>query len=326
MEYSNLGGSTCEVSRLCFGCGPASGYDYGTIDESAWMAAVRGALDRGINFFDVADVYGFGRAEELLSRALGDDRHRVRLCTKFGLAWDGHGTVRRDASRAHLARALDDSLRRLRVDSITLYQLHWPDPAMPLEETVAALMSSRDAGKIQHIGLSNVTAQQLQSVQRVQQVDSVQAGYNLLCRSAESELFAWSSVNRISILAHSGLARGLLAGKRSMGSRFEGRDTRGQSSYFSREGQEQKQKLIEALEQVGQRTRRSASAVALRWVLDHPEVTSVLAGMKNLAQLEENAEAADWQLAPEDFDLLSKQSASCLGSLEGALARRRPTQ
>jgi aryl-alcohol dehydrogenase-like predicted oxidoreductase len=326
MEYAPLGSGGRAISRLGFGSAPASGYDYGWVDESAWIETVRASLDRGMNFFDVADVYGFGRAEELLSRALGDDRHRVALGTKFGLAWDSRGTVRRDASPAYLARALEASLRRLRVDSITLYQLHWPDPATPLEETVAALISFRDAGKIQSIGISNISGEQLQTLQGALQVDCVQVGYNLLCRNAESELFAWSSANRTSILAHTGLARGLLAGKRRIDSRFVGHDTREQSRYFSRDGQEQKQKLIAALEQVSARTGHSVAAVALRWVLDHPEVTSVLAGMKNPAQLEENAGAAGWRLAPEDFDLLSKLSAACPGSLEGALARRMSTQ
>jgi aryl-alcohol dehydrogenase-like predicted oxidoreductase len=323
VEYARLG-SGCAVSRLGFGCALASGYDYGPVDEAAWIDTVRASLDLGVNFFDVADVYGFGRAEELLSCALGERRHTVALATKCGLTWDGERRVRRDASRAHLARAVEGSLRRLRVDSITLYQLHWPDPGTPLEDTVRALMSFRDEGKIQHIGMSNVTFDQLKSLEAAVPVDCVQVGYNLLCRSAESELFAWSGANRASIVAHSSLARGLLGGKRGPGTRFEGSDTREGSQYFSRDGQEQKQKLIEGLERVSERSGRSVPAVALRWILDHSEITSALAGMRNQAQLEENVQAADWRLAPEDYDLLSSLSTACPGSLEGTLARRTP--
>jgi aryl-alcohol dehydrogenase-like predicted oxidoreductase len=322
VEYARLGHEGCLISRVGFGCAAAGGYDYGPVDEPAWMEAVQASLDRGVNFFDVADVYGFGRAEELLSHALGEQRHTVALATKAGLAWDSEGRVRRDATRTCLARALDDSLRRLRVDSITLYQLHWPDPATPLLDSMEALMSFRDAGKIQHIGMSNVSLEQLQSLQAAFPVDAFQVGYNLLCRSAENDLFRWSSANHASILAHSGLARGLLGGKRRPGSRFEGSDTRGRSKYFSPDGQMQKQKLIEALEELGERTGRSVAAVALRWVLDHEEVTSVLAGVRNRAQLDENVGAADWRLASDDYQLLSSLSAACPGSLEGALARR----
>ncbi|MGA8220676.1 MAG: aldo/keto reductase [Candidatus Acidiferrales bacterium] len=320
MEYARLG-SGCLVSRIGFGCALASGYDYGPVDEAAWMETVRASLAAGVNFFDVADVYGFGRAEELLARALGEERHKVALATKCGLAWDSRGRVRRDASRKHLTQALDGSLKRLRVESITLYQLHWPDPATPLEETIGVLRDFRDQGKIQHIGISNVTVEQLQMAHRAAPIDCVQVGYNLLCRSAESELFRWSGANHGSILAHSGLARGLLAGKCRPGSRFEGSDTRARSRYFSCEGQEQKQKLVEGLQRVSKRAGRSVAAVALRWVLDRPEVTSVLAGMRNQAQLEENARAVDWRLAPEDYELLSSLSAACPGSLEGALAK-----
>jgi aryl-alcohol dehydrogenase-like predicted oxidoreductase len=321
VEYARLG-SGCEVSRLGFGCAAAGGYDYGPVDETAWTNAIRASLDRGVNLFDVADIYWFGRAEELLSRALADERHTVVLATKCGLAWDSQGMVRRDASRKHLAQALDGSLKRLRVESITLYQLHWPDPSTPLEDALEAMMSFRDAGKIRHIGISNVSFEQLQWVQAAIPVECVQIGYNLLCRSAESELFAWSGSNRASILAHSGLARGLLGGKRRPGSRFEGTDTRKQSGYFSRNGQEEKQRLIEGLEEVSKRTGRGVAAVALRWILNRPEVTSVLAGMRNQAQLEENVGAVDWRLTQEDHDLLSSLSAACPGSLEGALARR----
>jgi aryl-alcohol dehydrogenase-like predicted oxidoreductase len=330
MEYAALGSRGCRVSRIGFGCAAASGYDYGQVDEGAWTKTVRAALDHGINFFDVADVYGFGRAEELLSRALGEQRHQVVLATKFGLAWDSQGSVRRDASPEHIEHALNESLRRLRVDSIALYQLHWPDPATPLEEVLEILKHFQHEGKIQCIGLSNVTLNQLEAHSKgplesgngVPSIDSVQVAYNLLCRSIEEDILAWCESRQIAILAHSGLARGLLSGKRSPGFRFEGPDTRNQSGYFALEGQEQKQALVEALREVGRRTGCSPSAVALRWVLDHRQITSVMVGMNNPTQLEENLQSVGWRLPPADYDLLTLRSASCPGSLAGSLAHR----
>ncbi len=284
MEYATLGAGGCSISRVGFGCAPASGYDYGPMDESAWMDSVRASVDLGITFFDVANVYGFGRAEELLSQSLGGRRHEVILATKFGLVWDHQGRVSRDSSPKRIAQALAESLRRLRVDNIPLYQLHWPDFVTPLEDILEVLVSFRDAGKIRFIGVSNVSLDQLERACRTQPVNSVQVAYNLLRRGVEDGFLDWCRATHTSVLAHSGLARGLLSGKRPAGSHFTGTDTRNSSSYFSAEGLAEKQELIQALNEIGQRNGRTASAVALRWVLDRPEVASVIVGMKSASQ------------------------------------------
>jgi aryl-alcohol dehydrogenase-like predicted oxidoreductase len=304
-----------------YGCAPASGYDYGPLDETAWTDSVRVSLDLGVTFFDVADVYGFGHAEELLSKALGARRHDVILATKFGLAWDSKGRVTRDSSPKRVALALSESLRRLRVDNIALYQLHWPDLVTPIEDILEGLLSFRDAGKIRFIGVSNIPLDRLQRACRTQPVDSVQFAYNLLCRGVEDGYLDWCKSTNTTVLAHSGLARGLLSGKRQAGSQFNGTDTRKSSSYFSKEGLAEKQKLVQALCEIGQRNGRTASAVALRWVLDRPEVASVIVGMKSSSQLCDNVEAVGWRLAPDEYKLLSSLSAACPGSLESGAAR-----
>lgn len=322
MEHARLGAGNYLISRVGFGCAPISGYDYGPVDETAWIATVRAALDNGINFFDVADVYGFGRGEELLSSALGEQRHKVALATKFGLVWDSHGAVSRDSSPERIKHALNESLRRLRVDSITLYQLHWPDGVTPLDAVLEVLLRFREEGKIQFIGVSNVSVGQLESVYPAHRIDSVQVPYNLLCRGIENTFITWCDSKATSVLAHSGLARGLLSGKRSQDFHFEGLDTRSRSAYFADSGREEKQQLIEALFEVGKRVGCSPSAVALRWLLDQRAVTSVLVGMKGVAQLEENLRAVGWCLSNDDYQRLSSLSASCPGSLAGSLAQR----
>ena len=323
MEYARLGAGKCLISRVGFGCASISGYDYGPVDEPAWMRTVREALDCGINFFDVADVYGFGRGEEMLSRALGEQRHKVVLATKFGLVWDSQGEIRRDASPKTIEQALNESLRRLRVESITLYQLHWPDTVTPPGEILETLKLFQDRGKIQFIGLSNVSLEQLESAHRTHPVDSAQVPYNLLCRGIEERFLSWCDVNQIGVLAHSGLARGLLSGRRPLGSHFKGSDTRNQSAYFAPEGRQQKEALVRALCETGRRARCSPAAAALRWLLDHRQVTSVLVGMNNLTQLKENLRAVGWRLPCADYELLSFHSASCPGSLSGTLANKR---
>src|SRR5713226_4350289 len=278
MEFSQIGATDCAISRLGFGCAAASNYDYGPLDEAAWIDAVHAALDAGINVFDVAGVYGFGHAEHLLSRALGNKRHEVIIATKGGLKWDGRGRVSRDASRQQIVQDLDDSLRRLRLDVIPLYQVHWPDPQTPLEETLDVLARSQSEGKIRFIGLSNFSLECMQQARRTHRIDSLQVLYNLLSRDVENGVLAWCQANETSVLAHSGLARGLLSGKRPLGSQFQTNDTRARSSYFSDEGRLQKQSLLGALDHLSERTGRSVSSISLRWILDEPRVSAVLVG------------------------------------------------
>lgn len=318
MEFGRIGGTDCVVSRLGFGCAAASNYDYGMLDEAAWVDAVGAALDAGVNLFDVADVYGFGHAESLLSRALGDRRRDVVIATKGGLRWDDNsGCVRRDTSPKWIRRALDDSLRRLRVDQIPLYQVHWPDPQTPVEETLDALSRCRDEGKIRFIGISNFSLECIQKARRMWKIDSLQVPYNLLCRDIERDLLSWCRNAQVSVLAHTGLARGLLAGKRALGSQFDANDTRARSPYFSDIGRAEKQNLLSALAHMSERTGRSVSAISLRWILDEPRVSAILVGIKSRKQLNDNLEALDWSLTSSDREALEILSNACPPGLAG---------
>ena len=317
MEYRLLGKTRLSVSRIGFGCGPASGYDYGPVDTAEWSAAVRLAVDRGVNFFDVADVYGFGRAEELLAHALGEKRRDVVIATKCGLAWDAAGRVRRDLSRQSVVRALEGSLRRLRLDSIPLYQIHWPDPAVPIEDALETLAQCRDAGKIQFLGVGNLSLDMLRSAHSFRRFESQQIAFNLLSREPERQIFSWCQSVHVSNIAHSGLARGFLAGRNSAGSAFHGTDTRRNSPYFSLRGQAEKAELLIAIRRIGMETEKPISSVAIRWILDHPQICSVLVGIKNPKQVEENLEAVDWRLTIEAHDLLSRLSTACPDGLAG---------
>jgi aryl-alcohol dehydrogenase-like predicted oxidoreductase len=317
VEFGSIGATDCAVSRLGFGCCAASNYDYGPLDEGAWIDAVHAAVDAGINLFDVAGVYGFGHAESLLSRALGNKRREVIIATKGGLKWDGQGRVSRDGSSQQIVQDLEDSLRRLRLDVIPLYQVHWPDPQTPLEETLDALARCQGEGKIRFIGLSNFSLESMQSAQRTHRIDSLQAQYNLLSREIERGILSWCFANKTSVLAHTGLARGLLSGKRSLGSQFQPNDTRARSSYFSDEGRLQKQSLLGALDLLNKRTGRSVSSISLRWILDDPRVSSVLVGVKSRAQLKENLQALGWRLDASDREHLCALSDACPDRLAG---------
>lgn len=324
MEFQELGATGCEVSRIGFGCAAASGHDYGAIEESAWTEAVHAAIDHGINFFDVADVYGFGRAEELLSRALGKKRHQVIIATKGGLVWNKHGAVRRDTTRGQIALAVENSLRRLRISTIPLYQIHWPDPATPVAETIETLAKFQQEGKIRFIGVSNFSLELLRRAFRAcpASLTSQQIAYNLLSREAEIDVLPWCHSTQTAVLAHSVLARGLLAGRRAIGSNFSCPDTRQKSAYFSEEGRPEKQRLLDALRGISERTGRSVGSIAIRWVLDNPRVCTVLVGVKQRAQLDENLRALHWRLEPSDRELLSALSALCPQGQAGSPAHK----
>lgn len=315
MEYAELGSAGCRISRLGFGCSPASGHDYGPLNKEEWSAAVRVALERGINLFDVADVYGFGQAEEMLSRALGEKRHEVVIGTKCGLVWNENRKVERNLSSQSILRSLEGSLRRLRIDTIPLYQVHWPDPATPIEESFETLARCQDQGKIQCLGVSNFPLNLLRRAFSIRSFESDQVAYNLLCREPENDVFPWCHSSQVSILAHSGLARGLLAGKWPL--RFEFTDTRKNSPYFSDLGLLEKQRLLDAIRQLSRKIGRAFPSLAIRWVLDNPRVSAVLVGIKNPRQLEENLEAMDWSLTAEQRGSLSQLSDACPAGLSG---------
>lgn len=318
MEFAHLGNTSIQISRIGFGCGPASGYDYGPVDASTWGAAVRVALDRGVNFFDVADVYGFGAAEELLAEALGNDRRRVVIATKCGLSWGPDKKVWRDLSPAHIVAALENSLRRLALDCIPLYQIHWPDPLIPIESVMETLCRCQDEGKIRCIGVCNFSCELLKQARAVRQFDSHQTAYNLLCREADIRILPWCDMEGVTNVAHSGLARGLLAGRRPLGSEFT--DTRRGSPYFSLVGQQEKQKLLDSLRAISHETGKSMAGVSMRWLLDDRRIGSVLIGMKDRLQLEETLDAIGWQLTPDTRAHLSSLSDRCPIGLAGVPA------
>jgi myo-inositol catabolism protein IolS len=322
VEYAALGGGTAlRVSRVGFGCAPLSSYDYGRVEPSAVEDAVRAALDSGVTLFDVADVYGFGSAEELLGRALGARRKDVVIATKFGLRWDPSGRVRRDSRPAVVLEALEDSLRRLGVDAIPLYQLHWPDGLTPLETIVELMEKCRQAGKVRFFGVCNCSLEVVKAGLEAGGIASVQVAHNLLCRDAESELLQWCQETRLGVLAHSGLARGFLSGNYAVGCTFAGTDTRNRSAYFAPAGGPEKERLLQGLREIAARVGRPVASVALRWILEDARVTAVLVGVKRRGQLEQAVAGSDWRLGTGDRELLTTLSTNCPDSLTGVLAR-----
>lgn len=320
MEYRLLGQSGSKISLIGFGCAPASGYDYGPLDESSWISAVRAALQVGINLFDTADVYGFGRAEALLAEALGTDRHQMVVATKFGLVWNAAGDVARDSSPAAIRRSLNASLTRLRMEAIPLYQLHWPDGRTRLSDIVGTLRELQEAGKIIHFGVTNATTEDLPALGAKTGIQSVQQHYNLFSRNVENGLLKWAEQEGVSVIVHSALARGLLGGKYHFGVDFGSFDTRSSSRYFAVRDAEKKQIVLDELNRLAVQYGVSPATLALRWVADEPRVSSVLVGIKTVKQLLSDVALLDLRLSTTDRERLSAVSAACPGVMTGELA------
>ncbi len=283
-----------EVSRICFGCEPLGGTDWGEVDLRAIADAVERALELGINFFDTAAVYGLGLSEERLADILGSRRHDLVIATKGGLAWTqsaagSRAMVFRDSSSQHLRLGVEGSLRRLGLERIPLYYVHWPDPNTEIRHAFECLMKLKDEGKIGSIGCSNFNAAQVRAASEVSEVSLVQLPLSMLQDDLDAEMTETLAGRDIGIVAYNVLAGGLLTGKFNDCSRFPDNDRRSRLPMFK--GDAFRQALQQVAEIAVQASEHGLTTAqhAIAGVLRGSKVVSVVLGIKNRAQLEENA-------------------------------------
>lgn len=310
METIRLGSSDLMVSRIGLGCEPLGGSDWGVVDPDLAVRAVTESLGSDINLFDTADIYGLGRSEELLSAALGTQRNRAVIISKFGIRWKpGPDQTRartfRDTSARWAIEAVEHSLRRLKLECIPLYLVHWPDPHSPIAETIEALDRCRRAGKIRHIGVSNFSADQLREAQQVARLTIVEIQYNLLDRHAETEILPLCEELGIGVVVYGPLAQGLLTGKYGASHRFGTDDRRHRLPHFREEKIAESLRAVQRLREIGARRECSPAQVAIRWALDHPAVSCAVVGAKSPDQVKDNVQALGWKLELEERSYLS---------------------
>jgi aryl-alcohol dehydrogenase-like predicted oxidoreductase len=293
MEYKKIGRTELNVSRIGFGCWAIGGHGYGVVDEAESIRAIQKALDLGVNWFDTADVYGFGQSEVVLSKALEGRRHDVVIATKFGVRWDDSGRTFRDCSAKAVMEALEGSLRRLKVDCIPLYQIHWHDGKTPLAETMEALRKCQEAGKVRYVGCSNFSLDLIRESRKNGRLESIQLPYSIGQRAAEEMLRTCHDHLGMGTLVYGILIRGLLTGKYGTDARFEDGDTRSRDGQFKGPLLARHLALSDALRYLSMRCGLSPVQGAIRWVLDQPHVTSAIVGAKTAAQIEENVGAVD---------------------------------
>lgn len=313
MEYRRLGASGLEVSVVAMGgwAFGADAADWGPVDDNESIAAMRRGIHLGINLIDTSPTYGGGHSEEIVGKAVRDCRDRVLIATKCGLVRrnGGHTLIR--CLRPESIRAeCEQSLRRLHVETIDLYQVHRPDPATPLAETVGEMQRLREEGKIYAFGLCNFGCERLSEARRRGLIASLQTPLSLLDRDAQEEILPYCREYNIGVLAVSPLARGLLTGRYDASSRFS--DLRAADPRFAGEPFSRNLNLVQCLLAVARRVGCTMTQLALRWVIQQTGVAAAVAGIKRISQVEENAVAGDLTLPPdvlEEVDRILAQQA-----------------
>lgn len=305
MEYARLGRSDLEISGIGFGCWAIGGHGYGYVDDNASKKAIWRALDLGINFFDTANVYGFGHSESILSEALGEHRHEVVIATKVGVNWDSEGNTYRDCSPLNILGSLEESLRRLRVECITLYQVHCHDGKTSIQDIMETLERCRESGKIRYAGCCNFPIELIEAAGSSDDLVSVQALYNIKKRENEKTMEECFYGRQMGVVAYEVLGRGLFSGKYVTTSSFGEKDTRSRDPEFIEEELERNVEISRVIAEVGSRYGKSAAQTAIRWALEKPFLTCALVGAKTQVQVEENAGAIGWSLDEEDLEILN---------------------
>jgi aryl-alcohol dehydrogenase-like predicted oxidoreductase len=297
MERIGIGTSSLTASRVALGTWAIGGWMWGgntDLDES--IRTIRSAVERGITLIDTAPVYGFGRSEEIVGMALsGGLREHAVIATKVGLEWHD-GKVWRNSSPSRIRKEVEESLRRLRTDYIDLYQVHWPDPRVPIHETAGALARLLKEGKIRAIGVSNYSATQMTEFREAAPIHSVQPPYNLFEREAERDVLPYAWRHDMAVLCYGALCRGLLAGTITADTQFKGDDLRRRDPKFQQPRFSQYLAAVASLDRFArERYGLNVLALAVRWVLDQGN-TIALWGARRPEQLDPVENAMGWEL------------------------------
>jgi aryl-alcohol dehydrogenase-like predicted oxidoreductase len=323
MKSQQLGQSDLTITRIGIGAWAIGGgrweFAWGSQDDEQSIAAIRAGLDLGINWIDTAAVYGLGHSEVIVGRAVRGLPRRPYIFTKCSLVWDESGNISHNLQAASIRRECEASLKRLGMDAIELYQIHWPawkgapESASPgsIEEAVGALSKLKDEGKIRHIGVSNFNVQQIQRAQSVAPITSLQPQYSLIATDVENAILPYALSQRIGVIVYSPMGSGMLAGAmtRERIAAMPEDDWRKHSPNFQEPLLSRNLQLVERLRLVGHRHGASPGEVAIAWTLKNPAVTAAIVGIRSAQQAKGIAGAAKLELAPGEIAEIEERVA-----------------
>ncbi len=298
MEYINIPGTELHASRIGLGTWDIGGWMWGGTEEQTSIRTIHKALERGINLIDTAPVYGQGRSEEIVGKAieLYGKRECIIIATKVGLDWSGKNVVR-NSTTDRIFKEIEDSLQRLRTDVIDIYQVHWPDPLVPIDETARAMQQLYRQGKIRAIGVSNYSLKQMDIFRQAAPLHVVQPPYNIFERQIEQEVLPYVHKHKLKVLTYGALCRGLLTGRMKPDTQFTGDDLRKVDPKFQQPRYGQYLDAVAQLERFArERFKKSVLALAVRWLLDQSDVSIALWGARRPDQLDPVDEAMGWAI------------------------------
>jgi aryl-alcohol dehydrogenase-like predicted oxidoreductase len=331
MEHIEIGASGLTTSRIGLGTWAIGGRMWGGTDEAESIATIRSAIDRGVTLIDTAPAYGFGRSEEIVGRALAEGglRDKVQIATKVGLGWKDDKLFR-DSRPAHIRREIEDSLRRLRTDVIDVYQVHWPDLETRFAETARVMDDLRREGKIRAVGVSNYSPAQMEQFREVASLDVVQSPYNLFEREIEADVAPYAERTGLTLLSYGALCRGLLSGRMTLTTIFEGDDLRKTDPKFQTPRLLEYLAAVDALKALArERFGKSVLALAVRWVLDQGQ-TIALWGARRPGQLDPIVDIDGWRIdeaSRREIDaILARTITDPVSPAFMAPPERRPTE
>jgi len=306
MKTRQLGNSDLMITPIGFGAWAIGGagweFGWGEQDDKQSVAAIHRALELGINWIDTAAVYGMGHSEKVVALALRSwSGPRPYVFTKGGLRWDEQGYVHRSLNPASIRQECEDSLRRLNVDVIDLYQIHWPTEE--LEEGWTAMARLQKEGKVRWIGVSNFNVEEMRRAQEIAPITSLQPPYSLVHREIEQKILPYCRSEKLGVIVYSPMASGLLTGAmtRERADALPSSDWRSRDAEFQEPRLSKNLALVERLRRVGERHGRSPGQIAIAWALRNPTVTGAIVGARNAKQVEGNVGAADLSLANEEI-------------------------
>jgi len=301
MRYKKLGSSDLNVSVVGLGTWAMGNDFWGKVDDDMSIYTIQKAIDCGINLIDTAPAYGDGHAERIVGKAIKGRRDSVIIATKCGTLRDGKNFIR-SLKPKDIRKQIENSLRFLDIDFIDLYQIHWPDPSTPLEESVNELLKLKEEGKFRWLGVSNFNIDLLNKIMSLTEIVSLQPPYSLLQRDTE-EVITFCHEKGLGVLSYGSLGAGVLSGKFKEQPKFEEGDNRSKFYPFFREPLWSKSmQLVDVLRDIAARHDKPVAHVAINWVNQQDRITTALVGAKTPEQAEQNAMSASWELSQDEID------------------------